>query len=107
MIYTLFFSALRPEIDAHHMARYHRDAAELLERARRYHPGVLDLAKYQAVDGERLSIVRVTDLEALEAWRRDPVHAERQEVGRRDYYQRYRNVVCQVLRHNEWRRNEA
>jgi heme-degrading monooxygenase HmoA len=101
MIWTLFFSRLRPE--AASSDAYGRHLAEILELAQQQ-PGFVSVKSFTAADGERLTVVGFKDLDTQLAWRRLPDHVIAQQRGREAYYQEYRLVVCQELRTREWTR---
>jgi len=101
MIYTLFFSRMRP-LDADLQADYSRRQADLLACARRNHPGFVDSKSFVAEDGERLTVVRFRDAASQEAWRRDAAHAATQGQGRAHFDSEYRSAVCEELRSRAW-----
>lgn len=104
MIHTLFFSRLRPDLDARGAAEYTRDVEEVLLRARDEHPGFVDLMRYTGETGQRLTVVRFEDGDAQTRWRRDPTHVAAQRRARELYYDSYRIVVLQELRARTWTR---
>ena len=105
MIYTLFYSRLRP-LDDNLEAEYTRRNDHLLRRVRHDFPGFVDTKTFVADDGERLTVVRFEDLESQGAFRLDPAHERAQARGRDDFYAYYRIAVCNELRSHEWHREE-
>ncbi len=105
MIYTLFFSRLR-ELSAAEADEYHERVRALTELAAREHPGFVELKRYVAEDGERLTVVRFRDAESQRAWRLRPEHREAQLRARTHYYDHFRVVVCREMRAHEFARQE-
>lgn len=99
MIYTLFFSRLRPES----ADEYGRHLPQVLRLAQEQ-PGFVSVKSFTAPDGERLTGMRFQDLDSQLAWRRLPEHVRAQQRGRKEYYQEYRLVVWEELRTREWSR---
>jgi len=103
MIYTLFFSRLRP-MESDLEAEYTRRNDDLLRRVRQDYPGFVDSKTFVADDGERLTVVRFRDIDSQRAFKLDATHQTAQARGREDFYTHYRIAVCDELRSHEWHR---
>ncbi len=71
--------------------------AEMVARAKAL-PGFIDVASYQAPDGEHLTVVRWQDLETLRAWTDDTRHLIAQRLGREQWYEYFKVEVAEVAR---------
>ena len=101
MIYTLFFSRMR-DLTRDERDKYTEWADALRSRARAEHAGFVDMKRYTADDGERLTVVRFRDAASQRAWKVDPLHRDGQALGRAVFYESYRLVVCEQLREHGW-----
>ena len=106
MIHTLFFSRFRSDMSPELLEEYNAQSADLVKRVREHFPGFVDAKKFLSEDGERLTVVRFEDDEALKAWSRDPEHMDGKRRGRKDYFGEYRIVVCEEVREMKWERED-
>jgi heme-degrading monooxygenase HmoA len=60
-------------------------------------PGFVDFKIFEADDGERVSVITFTSLEAQRAWRDHPEHRAAQQIGRERFYASYDISVCEVV----------
>jgi len=94
MLVILFRSRLTEEAEVGE--DYQDMAAEMFAYAKTQ-PGYVDFKQYQAEDGERLSIVKWSDRETLEAWRRNARHREAKKSGREHWYASYDIEIAEVI----------
>ena len=78
-------------------------AAAMREHASSF-PGYVDFKSYVSDDGERLSISRWQDHDAVTAWRNDLRHREAQRAGRGQWYEHYQIDVADVVRSTSFTR---
>lgn len=93
MIITIFRSRLRPE----NQEAYQKMAARMHELAQKM-PGFISIKTFNALDGERVSIVEFESEETHNAWRRHPEHQEAQRLGRELFYSEFHLQVCKLER---------
>ncbi len=101
-IVTVFRSRLRPEA----LDEY-QDRAPHMDRLARSMPGFLDVKSFEALDGERVTIVTFQDRDSHDAWRLHPEHVAAQQEGIADFYLEYSIQVAEVTRSSCWRRAEG
>lgn len=94
MITIVFRTRLNPGID---MAELERHGVRMAELATAM-PGFVDYKEFAAADGEALSLIQFTSLEALAAWRNHPEHLEAQRRGREAFFAEYQIQICELLR---------
>ena len=102
-VVTVFRSRLRSDAEER---GYGRVAQEMEERAQTM-PGFVDFKTFTALDGERVSIVEFTSLEAQQRWRDDQEHRRAQQMGRDDFYEEYSISVCHLTKRRTYRRPKA
>jgi heme-degrading monooxygenase HmoA len=100
MIVILFRSKLTAAA-GHDYTALDAELAELV----RSQPGFLDVKRFKAADGERLTVVWWADRESLEQWRRLPRHLEAKKLGRAKWYEYYRVEVAEVYRDSRFDRS--
>jgi len=91
-IVTVFRSRLRPGVDQD----YTLVAAEMSALVRTVN-GFVDEKFYQSPDGERVTVVRFTDLESHRTWAQHPRHLAAQRRGREEFYSWFDISVSQEL----------
>jgi heme-degrading monooxygenase HmoA len=84
---------------------YARMAAAMDAHARTF-DGYVDAKSFLAADGERLTVVWWRDEESLKVWATDAKHRVAQERGRERWYEYYKMDVAQILRVNNFDRQE-
>jgi heme-degrading monooxygenase HmoA len=102
MIVTVFRSRLMPGVREEYVGLVERMAALAATM-----PGYISHKGFFADDGERVTIVEFESEEAQRAWRMHPQHREAQRNARDRYYSAYSIQVCQVLRANDFSRQEV
>lgn len=75
----------------------------MLEAARTM-PGFVDFKSFKADDGERLSVVRWTDLETMEVWRKHAGHLDAKRQGRASWYAEYHIEIAEVRQRRDFTR---
>jgi len=104
MVVILFELKKRPEAD---VPEYRARLARMDEIVTSM-PGYISNEDFISEDGKRdLSIVRFESLEALEAWRTDPEHAEAQRRARELYYESYHIQVLTTVPEYAFQRGEG
>ena len=102
-VVTVFRSRLEPgAADAGY-----GEVADALEARARAIPGFVDVKRFTAPDGERVTIVTFADAEAQDRWRTDVEHRVGQERGRSDFYVDYSVQVATCDRVSSWRRDDS
>jgi heme-degrading monooxygenase HmoA len=94
MIVVLFSYSMREGADEEEESR----AADRLWGIVSAMPGFISYKAYTADDGERVAVVRFESRDALEAWRRDPVHREMQQRARQEWYEDYWIQAAETFR---------
>ena len=89
--YAVIFTA-RPSEDEEGYA----EMAALMHRLAAEQPGFLGMES--AAEGVEITVSYWTDLDAIDAWRRDVRHATAQRLGRERWYAAYRVRVARVER---------
>lgn len=102
MIVVLFRSRLSPNAGPD----YSDMAVRMLEAAKGM-PGFVDFKSFKADDGERLSVVRWTDLETMEAWRTHAGHQEAKRQGRAAWYDEYHIEIAEVRQTRDFVRSQS
>jgi heme-degrading monooxygenase HmoA len=92
-VFIIFRSRLRPES----LAEYEVWADRIDALARRQ-PGFIAIKRFDAEDGERVSIVEFASAAEALTWRNHPEHREAQRLGRERFYSEYDVTVCAQLR---------
>jgi heme-degrading monooxygenase HmoA len=100
MMIVLFRSKLVDEPDG-----YAEMAQEMVDIAKSM-PGFIDVKAFKADDGERLTLVWWEDEDTLRAWRTHARHLVAQRLGRERWYQYYKIEVGEILRANEFSRDD-
>jgi heme-degrading monooxygenase HmoA len=104
MVVVLFELKKRPEADVPEYRAMLRRMEEIVTSM----PGYISSEDFISEDGNRdLSIVRFESLEALEAWRTEPEHAEAQRLARELYFESYHIQVLTTVREYAFRRGEG
>ncbi len=98
-VVTVFRSRLRPESEA----EYHQMAPRILEIARSM-PGFVDFKAFEADDGERVSVITFSSMQAQRAWRDHPEHRAAQQAGRDRFYASYDITVSEVVGESHFER---
>ena len=98
-VLTVFRSRLRPDA-----ADEYSDAAQRMLELAKSMPGFVDFKMFEAPDGERVSLITFSSLDAQRAWREHPEHREAQALGRARFYEWYSIAVCRVRNRSEFRR---
>lgn len=93
MVVTVFRSRLKPGAQQEYMEWAGR-MAQIVRRM----PGYVSHKGFVAEDGERVTIVEFESEEAQRAWSQHPEHLEAKKKGRKDFYQEYRVLVCELKR---------
>jgi heme-degrading monooxygenase HmoA len=99
MIVVLF----RSRLSAAAGQDYADTAVAMLDAARGM-PGFVDFKSFRADDGERLSVVRWSDLPSMEAWRKHAGHVEAKRLGRARWYDEYHIESTEVLQRRDFTR---
>jgi heme-degrading monooxygenase HmoA len=100
-VVTVFRSRRRPDPESE--AGYRRLAAEM-EAAARAAPGFVDFARFEAADGEHVSLVTFATPADQRAWRDDPHHRQAQRQGRATFYLEYSVQVGTCTHVSRWAR---
>jgi heme-degrading monooxygenase HmoA len=82
-VVTVFRSRLRPDADG-----YAEDAAGIDALARSM-PGYVEHKRFDAADGERVTVVTFADRATHDAWRDHPEHRAAMRRGIAGYYETY------------------
>jgi heme-degrading monooxygenase HmoA len=61
-------------------------------------PGFQSVKSFKADDGEEITVFRFASVEALEAWRTHPEHAETMKRGHAEFYASGFLQICKVIR---------
>jgi heme-degrading monooxygenase HmoA len=94
-MYAVIFKAVIAELDP----SYYETAKVLRSRAKDLY-GCMAFESYQ--DGEEeVSISYWQDEAQIEAWKRDPVHLQAQQLGRERWYRSYRVEIVKLLKRYE------
>lgn len=91
--YAVIFSSLRTEGDGGYAAMAER-MAELAARQ----PGFLGIESVRGADGFGITVSYWSSEEAVFAWKANAEHMAAQEMGRREWYERYEIRVAKVER---------
>lgn len=102
MIVVLFRSRLSPTA-----GQDYSDTAAAMLAAAKTMPGFVDFKSFKAEDGERLSVVRWTDLESMESWRTHAGHMEAKRLGRASWYAEYHIEIAEVRQTRDFVRGQA
>ncbi len=102
MVLIVFRSRLTPEAGEDYEAL----GAEL-EQLVVTQPGYVSHKYYEAVDGERLTLVWFRDQESVRSWKLVPRHLEAQRRGRERWYEFYEMDVAEVVRSSRFDRSGA
>ncbi len=102
MIVVLFRSRLSPAA-----GQDYSDTAAAMLAAAKTMPGFVDFKSFKAEDGERLSVVRWTDLESMEAWRTHAGHMEAKRRGRASWYDEYHIEIAEVRQTRDFVRGRS
>ena len=97
MIVVIFRSRLRPEA-----AEAYAEFAPKIDALAKVQPGILDYKTFASPDGERVTIARFENMEAVHAWRDHPDHRIAQKRGRDEFYESFSLEVAEVGRHREF-----
>ena len=104
MVVVLFELKKHPEADVPEYSVMLRHMEEIVTSM----PGYISSEDFVSEDGKRdLSIVCLESLEALEAWRTHPEHAEAQRRARELYYESYHIQVLTTVREYAFQRGEG
>jgi heme-degrading monooxygenase HmoA len=93
-IVVVFRSRLRDDVD---LSTLEAAGARMYELASAM-PGFISYKDFTAEDGESVSIVEFSDMEALLAWRDHPEHRAMQQRGREEFMAEYHIQVCRPER---------
>jgi heme-degrading monooxygenase HmoA len=93
MIVTVFRASLNPDT----RDEYFRLVARLNELAETM-PGYISHKRFNANDGERVSIVEFESAEAQRAWAAHPEHIAAMKLGRQSYFTEYSPQICRIER---------
>jgi heme-degrading monooxygenase HmoA len=66
-------------------------------------PGYISHKRFDAPDGERVTIAEFESEEAQAAWRNHPEHRKAQRMGKEKFYAEYDLKVCALKRHSTLR----
>jgi antibiotic biosynthesis monooxygenase (ABM) superfamily enzyme len=94
MVVIVFTNRLRADAD---LQAYEQHGNEMYALAQQ-NPGFVSINEYSSEDGEHVTIVQFTTLEALEHWRTQPDHVRMQQMGRERFYDSYTIQVCNTVR---------
>jgi heme-degrading monooxygenase HmoA len=99
---TVFRSRLGGEGNAEYA-----EVAEEMERAARASPGFVDFKRFDADDGERVSLITFATIEDQHAWRDDLGHRHAQQRGRDVFYASYSIQVGECTHVSQWANGES
>ena len=102
MIVTVFRSRLMPGFKDEYVALVDR-----MQQLAKATPGYISHKGFFADDGERVTIVEFESEEGMRAWRMNPEHRAAQRKAREIYYSEYHIQVCEVVRQNSFKLDEA
>jgi heme-degrading monooxygenase HmoA len=97
MIVVLFRSRLRDDA-----GQSYSDTATAMLDAAKTMPGFVDFKSFKADDGERLSVVRWSDLASMEAWRTHAGHMEAKRRGRAEWYSEFHIEIAEVIKRSDF-----
>lgn len=97
MVVTIFRSRLRDDANP-----LYDEWAERMDALARSMPGFVAIKRFDAADGERVSLVEFADQASHDAWRDHPEHRAAQRLGRERFYSEYRVQVCTLQRESRF-----
>ena len=97
MVVTIFRSRLRPDAEP-----LYGEWAARIDALARAMPGFVAIKRFDAADGERVSLVEFADQAAHDAWRDHPEHRAAQRLGRERFYSEFRVQVCTLQRESRF-----
>lgn len=95
MILTVF--RLRLSTDPAVLAEYSKTAPRMAEIAKAT-PGFISIKRFDADDGERVTIVEFADLASHELFVSNPEHRAAQSLGKAKAFTEYDIKVCEVFK---------
>jgi heme-degrading monooxygenase HmoA len=96
-ILTTFRSRLRPGVESEY-----EPLAERMDALARKQPGFVSMKRFDAEDGERLTVIEFSSWEAHRAWRDHPEHRAAQQSGRDRFYAWFCIDVAETRHHREF-----
>ncbi len=93
MVVTIFRSRLRDDAEP-----LYSGWAARIDALADAMPGFVSIKRFDAADGERVSIVEFADQASHDAWRDHPEHRAAQRLGRERFYATYCVQVCRLDR---------
>ena len=93
MIVTIF----RNRLNSGNREEYESWAARMDELVASM-PGYISHKRFDAPDGERVTIAEFESEEAQAAWRNHPEHVKAQRLGKEKFYAEYDLKVCELKR---------
>ncbi|MDX2169288.1 MAG: antibiotic biosynthesis monooxygenase [Deltaproteobacteria bacterium] len=97
MVVTIFRSRLREDANP-----LYGEWAARIDALARTMPGFVSVKRFDAADGERVTLVEFADQASHDAWRDHPEHRAAQRIGRERFYSAYRVQVCTLQRQSSF-----
>jgi heme-degrading monooxygenase HmoA len=97
MVVTIFRSRLRDDANP-----LYGEWADRIDALARRMPGFVAIKRFDAADGERVSLVEFADQASHDAWRDHPEHRAAQRMGRERFYSAFRVQVCTLQRESRF-----
>ncbi len=97
MMVTIFRSRLRDDANP-----LYSEWADRIDALARSMPGFVAIKRFDAADGERVSLVEFADRASHDAWRDHPEHRAAQRMGRERFYSEFRVQVCTLQRESRF-----
>ena len=97
MVVTIFRSRLRADAEP-----LYGEWAARIDALAHAMPGFVSIKRFDAADGERVSLVEFADQASHDAWRDHPEHRAAQRLGRERFYEAFRVQVCQLERESRF-----
>jgi heme-degrading monooxygenase HmoA len=97
MVVTIFRSRLRDDANP-----LYGEWADRIDALARSMPGFVAIKRFDAADGERVSLVEFADQASHDAWRDHPEHRAAQRMGRERFYREFRVQVCTLQRESRF-----
>ena len=94
MVVIVFRARIKPDADMEGL----QQLGERMYALASSMPGYVSYKDFTAQDGENVSIIEFSSLDAVAVWRDHPEHKVAQARGRDDFFSEYQVQVCSLVR---------